>query len=142
MGKEIVLKQNEEKRILSGHPWVFSNEINEIKGKPLVGDIVRLLSASGVFLGVGFFNPHSLIAVRLLTRREEEINQDFWKKKILSAWEFRKRIYPGVKFYRLVFGESDGLSGLIVDKYDQYLAVQFLSAGWEKNREQIISVLP
>ncbi|MFH1259456.1 MAG: class I SAM-dependent rRNA methyltransferase [Elusimicrobiota bacterium] len=141
MDKKIVLKRNEEKRILSGHPWVFSNEIKEIKGEPLAGDIVRLLSASGVFLGSGFYNPHSLIAVRLLSRKAEEINPDFWKKKILAAREFRQRIYPGLKFYRAVFGESDGLPGLIVDQYDQYLTVQFLSAGWEKNREQIISVL-
>lgn len=137
----IILKENEEKRIQSGHLWIFSNEIKEIKGGPLIGDIEELYDNSGRFLGMGFYNPHSLIAFRLLTKEKKNIGIEFWQEKIKAADNFRKEIYPGLNSYRAVFGESDGLPGLIVDKYESYLSVQFLSAGLEKNKEHIIEAL-
>ena len=139
--EKVTLKQNEDKRVAAGHAWVFSNEIASVSGTPGLGDTVELYSATGKFLGTGFYNPHSLIAFRLLTRKKEEVNKDYWVKSLLKALYFRKDIYPGLESFRAVFGESDGLPGLIVDKYEKYLSVQFLSSGLEKNRLDIIEAL-
>jgi 23S rRNA (cytosine1962-C5)-methyltransferase len=139
--EKVTLKQNEEKRLVAGHQWVFSNEIASVTGKPAAGDTVELYSGTNKFMGVGFYNPHSLIAVRFLSRQKEEINKEFFVKRLLKALYFRKDIYPTLDSYRVVFGESDGLPGLIVDKYGSYLCVQMLSAGLEKNREALIEAL-
>ncbi|MHB9154587.1 MAG: class I SAM-dependent rRNA methyltransferase [Endomicrobiales bacterium] len=141
MTAKITLKKHEERRLLSGHFWIFSNEIGTISGSPQSGDVVELAAHSGQFLGLGFFNPHSLIAFRLLSRDRESVDAEFFRKRILKAYEFRKRIYPQLDSFRAVFGESDFLPGLIVDKYGKYLAVQFLSAGLEKHREEICRAL-
>jgi 23S rRNA (cytosine1962-C5)-methyltransferase len=139
--KKVFLKRNEEKRINSGHPWVFSNEIREIQGAPSKGDIVETYDNLQRFLGQGFFNPSSLIAVRLITRSQENIDTAFWARKISKALEYRKTIYPDSESFRAFFGESDGIPGLIVDKYGSYLSLQFLSAGIEKNQNEIIEAL-
>ena len=78
----ITLNKNEERRIKAGHPWAFSNEIREIQGEPQSGDIVQLRNNAGLFLGTGFYNPQSLIAVRLVSRQEEEITFDFRDDKV------------------------------------------------------------
>lgn len=140
-GKELILKKGEEKRILSGHLWVFSNEVKEIRGLPASGDTVRLIDGSGRFIGIGFFNTDSLISFRFLSGKDEEINSDFFKTRIKNAVDFRRNIYPGLESFRAVFGESDCLPGLIVDKYGEYLAVQFLSAGMEKNKDLVVNAL-
>jgi 23S rRNA (cytosine1962-C5)-methyltransferase len=139
--KKIVLKKNEEGRLLAGHLWIFSNEIGTVQGAPGIGDTVEAYDAGGRYLGKGFYNPHSLIAFRLLTRGREEIDVAFFRTRIADALAFRQWCYPGLVSFRLVFGESDNLSGLIVDKYAGYLTVQFLSAGMEKNKEQVIAAL-
>jgi 23S rRNA (cytosine1962-C5)-methyltransferase len=139
--EKITLKQNEEKRVAAGHQWVFSNEITSVTGAPAAGDTVELYSYSDKFLGTGFYNPHSLIAFRFLSRKKEEIGKEFFIQKLLKALYFRKDIYPGMESFRVVFGESDGLPGLIVDKYGNYLSVQFLSAGLEKNRAGLVEAL-
>ncbi len=132
MAKKVFLKRNEEKRINGGHLWIFSNEIREIQGQPERGDFVEVYDNLQRFLGTGFFNPSSLIAVRLLTRNNEEPGSGFWTEKLSRALEFRKRTYPGLDSFRAFFGESDGIPGLIADKYEGCLSVQFLSAGAEK----------
>jgi 23S rRNA (cytosine1962-C5)-methyltransferase len=137
----IILKKNEDRRIRGGHRWVFSNEIARIEGAPGAGETVGAIDAAGRFLGVGFFNPHSLIAFRLLNERDEPIDQSFFRARIERALAFRRAFYPALDSYRLIFGESDGLSGLIVDKYGDFLAVQFLSAGMEKNRAALLGAL-
>ena len=141
MKKIIKLKKSEEKRILNGHLWVFSNEVQDIRGEPSTGDIVEVRKNSGEFLGKGFFNPNSLIAIRLLTYLDEEIDFKFFQKRIEAAYSFRKKIYPNYKSYRVVYGESDFLPGLIVDKYNDYLSIQVYSAGVEKYLTLICDVL-
>lgn len=108
MGK-VVLRKGGDKRILKGHLWIFSNEIKEIKGNPKIGDIVEIYQYDGEFFGVGFFNPHSLISVRLLSREKIEIDHNFFKERILSAYKYRKILYPNSETFRLVHGESDFL---------------------------------
>ena len=140
---KINLKRNEERRILSGHSWVFSNEIAAVSGKFESGDLGEVFSSSGEFLGVGFYNPHSLIAVRILSRKRlEAIDSDFFYRRFLEALAYRERVYPGrPPFYRLCFGESDGLPGLVVDRYGSVLVLQILSAGMEKRLSQISGAL-
>lgn len=139
--KQILLRPKEEKRILAGHPWVFSNEVKETKGSPQIGDVVELLAASGTSLGVGFYNPHSLIAFRLLSHRIEEINADFFEKRISQALEMRAKLYPNGETFRLVYSESDFLPGLVVDKFNEYLAVQTVSYGMDARLTLICDVL-
>jgi 23S rRNA (cytosine1962-C5)-methyltransferase len=139
--KQIILKKNEDRRILSGHPWVFSNEVRETKGDPGVGDVVELRAVSGTFLGIGFFNPHSLITFRLLSKANEEIDFDFFRKRLSRAIGLRTSLYPESSSYRIVHGESDYLPGLIVDKYNEYLSVQTFSSGMDARLSLICDVL-
>jgi len=140
MGK-VVLRKGGHKRILKGHLWIFSNEIKEIKGNPKIGDIVEIYQYDGEFFGVGFFNPHSLISVRLLSREKIEIDHNFFKERILSAYKYRKILYPNSETFRLVHGESDFLPGLVIDKYNDLLAVQTFSYGMDLRLNLICDVL-
>ncbi|MFN3134861.1 MAG: class I SAM-dependent rRNA methyltransferase [Candidatus Kryptonium sp.] len=139
--KSVILKRDGDKRILKGHLWIFSNEIKEIKGNPKVGDIVEIYQYNGGFLGIGFFNPHSLISVRLLSREKIEIDHNFFKERILSAYKYRKILYPNSETFRLVHGESDFLPGLVIDKYNDLLAVQTFSYGMDLRLNLICDVL-
>ncbi|MCX5778815.1 MAG: class I SAM-dependent rRNA methyltransferase [Elusimicrobia bacterium] len=136
---KITLKFGEDKRLLAGHLWVFSNEIKLIDGQPTAGDIVEVHSVGGEYRGTGFYNPRSLIAVRILSRVRRDIDQSFFEEKIAAALAYRTAIYPSFSSYRLVFGESDGLPGLIIDTYDRYLVMQFLAAGMETQKESIVA---
>ncbi|MGA2624539.1 MAG: class I SAM-dependent rRNA methyltransferase [Bacteroidota bacterium] len=141
MKKIVRLKKNEERRIASGHLWAFSNEVQEVEGEPLAGDVVALETYSGKLLGIGFYNPHSLIAVRLLSREEEEIGPELFRKRMEAALALRRKIYPTSESFRLVHGEGDFLPGLIVDKYNEYCAVQTLSYGMDQRLPMICEVL-
>lgn len=141
MNKIVILKKNEDRRILRGHLWAFSNEISEIKGDPHAGDVIELRDHAGKFLGRGFYNPHSLIAVRLLTRQEEEIDSQFFQQRIKSALTLRKHLYPSSDTFRLVHGESDFLPGLIIDKYNEYFSIQAFSFGMDQRLQLICDVL-
>ncbi|MBI4534822.1 MAG: class I SAM-dependent rRNA methyltransferase [Ignavibacteriae bacterium] len=141
MQKQIFLKKNEHRRVIAGHPWVFSNEIRETKGSPDPGDIVELLAASGLSLGIGFFNPHSLISFRLLSNRIEEIDFNFFYARISQALELRKCLYPDSTVYRVVYGESDFLPGLVIDRFNDLLAVQTFSYGMDQRLAIICDAL-
>lgn len=138
--KTVKLRQKEERRILRGHPWVFSNELMQPVGEFSPGEVVDVLDFSGRFLGRGYINPHTLIAVRILTRRQEEIDSGFFRKKISAARKLRTMLGFGNSF-RAVFSEGDGLPGLIVDKYADTLVVQSSTAGIDRMLENIISAL-
>lgn len=138
---QLCLKKGEEKRIRNGHPWIFSNELANI-GKCEPGEIVDVYDFRHRFIGRGYYNPHTLIAVRLLTRNHrEEINIDFFKKKIDAAFYYRRQIYPQDGSYRLIYSEADGLPGLIIDKYESCLVLQILTAGMQKWQETIYLIL-
>ena len=141
MKNQIVLKKNEEHRITAGHQWVFSNEIASLRGTPETGEVVELLRHDQKLLGLGFYHPHSLIAFRFLTSEQEEIGFGFFEKRIQQALALRQRLYPGAETFRLTHGESDFLPGLILDKYNEYISLQILSAGMDKQTELICDVL-
>lgn len=141
MKNQIILKKNEEHRIVAGHQWVFSNEIESLRGNPETGEVVELLRHDEKFLGLGFYHPHSLIAFRFLTSEPEEIGFSFFERRIQQALSLRQRLYPGAETFRLAHGESDFLPGLIIDKYNEFISIQILSAGMNKRTELICNVL-
>ena len=141
LAKQVILKNKEERRIVAGHPWAFSNEIRETRGNPAVGDVVELVAASGLSLGVGLYNPHSLIAFRLLSGTIVEIDREFFHARIASALDLRERLYPGETAYRLVHGEGDFLTGLVIDRFNDQFAVQTFSFGMEQRLPLICEVL-
>ena len=128
---KVTLKPREHRRINNGHLWVFSNEIARIEGDPSPGGLVELRDSRQAFLGIGYYNSHSLVAVRLLTREREEIDANFFARRIREAFAYRQRVLPGAQSYRLLFGESDGLPGLVVDSYQDRLVLQCFSLGIE-----------
>jgi len=134
---QVVLRRREEKRILTGHAWVFSNEIDKIEGEPPAGSVVAVTRADGKLVGYGLFNPKSLIAVRIFSRRAPAIDAAFLGERLRKARDLRERLYPGADGYRLVHGESDGLPGLVVDRYGDALSIQTLSLGMDLLKERI-----
>ncbi len=128
----VVLRQREEARLLRGHCWVFSNEVARTEGEPPPGSLVEVARADGRPLGLGLYNPASLIAVRLMAAPGEAVDGVLIVSRLRHAQILRRRIYPDLGSLRVVHGESDGLPGLIVDKYEDCLVVQTLSLGMDK----------
>ena len=136
----LTLKKGEEKRNFAGHPWVYANEVGKIEGYDKQGSIAKVQSYEGKLIGYGYINHLSKIIVRLLSRDETPIDQVFFYNRIKQANDFRKSL--GYKNnYRVVFGESDLLPGLIDDKYSDYLSVQFLTLGMEVRKEMLVEIL-
>jgi 23S rRNA (cytosine1962-C5)-methyltransferase len=132
----IVISDRAKKRLKSKHPWIFSNEITEKPSDIPSGELIEIRDSQGHRIALGYYNPHTLIAARILSYHREFDLAD----RITKAFEFRKKHYDQ-DVYRLVYGESDGLPGLIVDRYSQTLVAQILTAGMEHFRDQIIQSL-
>jgi 23S rRNA (cytosine1962-C5)-methyltransferase len=128
-GPRVVLNPREEARVLRGHRWVFSNEIARLEGQPSPGGLVEVVRHNGRLVGVGFYNPHSLIAVRILSGEREPIDRAFFVARLRRALLLRKRLYPDLESFRLTHGESDDLPGLIIDKYEDCFCIQTLCLG-------------
>ncbi len=144
MSARLRLKKNEERRIQQGHVWVFSNEV-DIVATPLKdfepGQQVIIEASNGKPLGMGFVNPNTLICARLLSRSPKlELSMKFLKKRIQAAQELREMHFDQ-PYYRLVFGDSDGLSGLVIDRFGDVFAVQITTAGMEVIKDDIVQVL-
>lgn len=136
----LTLKKGEEKRIVDGHPWVYANEVQKIEGHDVQGSIAKVVANDGRFIGYGFINHLSKIIVRILTRDETPIDYDFFYNRIKKSNDYRLSLGYSDN-YRVVFGESDLLPALIVDKYGDYLSVQFLALGMEVRKQMIIDIL-
>lgn len=134
------LHPKEHHRIASGHLWVYRDELQDLPEAP-PGTLVQVESADGAPLGSGFYNPLSKITVRMLGETVEEADTDFFVRRFRQAVEFRQRFLPNEDAYRVVFGEADLLSGLIVDRYDTVAVVQMLSAGMDVRMPQILEAL-
>ncbi len=138
---KITLKLGIKKRVEHNHPWIYANEVDNIEGEYKPGDIVSVYNHKDKFIGKGYINPQSLILIRLMTRDiSEEINEDFFRKRILKAYLYRQKIME-TNSYRVIFGEADGLPGLIVDKFNDYLSVQTLTLGIEQYKDLIVRLL-
>jgi len=141
--QSLYLKPKEHHRIQKGHLWVFSNELANIPRDIASGETVKLFTHDQKFLGTGFYNPHSLISVRLISHKDEQPDHDFFKKKFFEALQLREIIYKNEETdaYRLVHGESDGLPGLIVDRFNKAIVLQAFSAGMDIHLPLICDVL-
>jgi 23S rRNA (cytosine1962-C5)-methyltransferase len=135
----VILKKKIGLRIENGHPWIFGNEIAETDEAVKPGDIVTVFSGDKKFIGKGFFNPQSQIAVRLLTRNEnEKVDAGFIHRRIEDAWNYRKKI-GYTENCRLVFGEADGLPALIIDKFGEHFVIQTLALGMDVWKPAVVS---
>ncbi len=135
------LKDVPPERLSHGHLWIFSNEISGILGAADPGSLVEVWSRQNQFLGIGFWNPRSLITVRFLTREQEPIDEKFWVKRVARAQSLRAAAYPKESSYRLIFGESDGFPGLVVDRYGDCLVMQSYCLGMDRLIPMIQPVL-
>lgn len=141
---QLILKPKREKSVLNRHPWLFSRAISRIEGAPKSGDLVQVLDANGRYLATGSFSPQSQIRVRLLSwDADEAIDAEFWHGRLQQANQHRQQLdlEPATNAYRLFNAEADGLPGLIVDKYGDYLVLQSLTAGIERQKETILAAL-
>jgi len=137
----VILKKNIGLRIEHGHPWIFGNEIAETDEAVKPGDIVSVFNGDKKFIGKGFFNPQSQIAIRLLTRDvNENVDAGFIHRRIESAWNYRKKI-GYTENCRVVFGEADGLPALIIDKFGEHFVIQTLALGMDVWKPSIVSAL-
>lgn len=120
---------------------MFSNEIADLSEPAEIGEEVAVQTHQRRFLGRGFYHPHSLIAVRIITRGDQAIDHRLFVDRLERAWAYRRQLYPQHDSYRVFFGESDGISGLVVDKFGDLLVVQLFSAGVEKRKELLLNAL-
>ena len=141
---KIFLHKGKEISFLRFHPWIFSGAIKTIEGEVKDGDLVEVCTADKKFLGIGNYQQGS-ISIRILSFEQEVIDATFWKNKIQKAYDYRKFLgltnNAETNVYRLVFGEGDGLPGLIIDHYNGHLVIQCHGVGMHKSIEQIASAL-
>lgn len=139
--QKVHLRKKIASRIFSGHPWVFANEVERVEGSPEPGAIVDVFYGDGKWAGRGYFNAQSQIMVRLLTRKkEEEINESFFLKKLGQCWQYKQQL--GYKENcRLVFGEGDGIPQLIIDKFNDYFVIQTLALGIDRWKPALVKAL-
>jgi len=141
---ELFLKKNEDKRIRKGHLWVFSNEV-DTERSPLnqfsPGDTVQVVASDGQVMGSAYVNPGTLVCARLLSRKPAaKLGSKMFTTRIARALALRERFYSK-PYYRLIFGESDGLPGLVIDRFANVLSVQITTAGMERQKEPLLEVL-
>ena len=139
----IKILPGEDRRLRGGSPWLFSNELrmDEAARRVPPGSLVRLMGPSGMMLGVALFNPHSLIAARLLTRNKDAaIDRDFVARRLARALQLRERLFDTPN-YRLVHVEADGLPGLVVDRFGDTLVVQLNTAGMAAMQPLVVAAL-
>jgi 23S rRNA (cytosine1962-C5)-methyltransferase len=139
----IQLKPGRERSVLLKHPWIFSGSVQKVLGDPVVGDTVEVLDSRGEFLGRAAYNPNSSIRARIWTWSQASVTEDFIRARLESAIDLRRIMLASedTEMFRLVHAESDGIPGLIVDRYGDWLVVQFLTAGIERWKEAVITFL-
>ena len=144
MSSRIYLNVGREKSLLRRHPWVFSKAVNKIKGKPMLGETIDIFDSKGKWLAKGAYSPESQIRVRVWSFDEhQQIDRDFFLQKLSNAqarrdWFIAQGQLTG---YRLIAGESDGLPGITIDKYDNFIVCQLLSAGADFHRYTLVDCL-
>ena len=132
-----------QKKLLQGHPWVYGNEIESVEGEPEDGALVTVVDFRGRYMGTGFYNSKSLITVRLLTHRQEEITDALIASRVKAACEYRRFVMsrPGTDSCRLIYGEADRLPGVIADRFGGVIVLQVLALGMERFTQVIADAL-
>jgi len=137
----VFLRRGKEKRLATGHLWIYEGEIEQVQGELGEGEVVDVRTAAGRFLGRGTYTSRSKIAVRLLTHRQEEIDEEFFRKRLTEAIAYRNQLRIDATGYRLVYSEGDLLPGLIVDCYGDALVIQTTTVGMESRKPLIVQLL-
>lgn len=132
-----------QKKLLQGHPWVYGNEIERVEGEIEDGGLVTVVDFRGRYMGTGFYNSKSLITVRLLTHRQEEITDELIASRVRAACEYRRFVMsrPGTDSCRLIYGEADRLPGVIADRFGGVIVLQVLALGMERFTQVIADAL-
>ena len=140
--KTVTLKPGREGPVRAGHPWVFSGAIARITGDGPAGALAHVIASDGTPIGVGYVNPRCTITVRMLSRKIEEIDADFIRKRLQSALALRRAVVPpDTTGYRLLNGEGDFLPGVVVDVYHPFLVCQFLTSGADALKPLVVQAV-
>ena len=137
----VLLKPGEADRIIAGHPWVYHGEILRVTQPPADGGLVQVKDHRQRLVGTGLFNSKSKIVVRVLSPDRVEVDEKFFEERICAALAVRQKHLPGATSYRVVNAESDFLSGLVVDKYEDALVLQISSLGMDQRKLLIVAAL-
>lgn len=138
---KMYLRKGAGRKCENGHPWIYSDEIQGYDGEYTNGDIVEVYNFENKFLGKGYVNDASKIAIRIMTRdKEEEIDENFFRDRFKKAFDYRKKVID-TSSCRFFFAEADSIPGLIIDKYEDYYSVQFLTLGIDKYRDIVVKIL-
>ncbi len=137
--EQVRVDKSAEESVVAGHLWIFSNQVKSRPTGLPEGEIVEVMTEKGRSLGTGYYNPKSLIALRLLSRRTVAIDEQFFTDRIGQALKLRAR--PEDASFRAVNSESDFLPGLIIDKYEEQIVIQLLTAGMERQREPVVAAV-
>lgn len=138
---EVAVTRKGQQRIEQGHLWIYRSDIT-LKGKdPLPGSIVKVLSAKKEFLGQAFYSSLSQIALRMLTNSKETIDDNFWKKRLQTAFNLRNKVVNNAEAYRLLHGEADLIPSLVIDRYQNYFVIQTLSQGTDLLKNTWVKLL-
>lgn len=132
-----------QKKLLQGHPWVYGNEIERVEGETTDGELVTVVDFRGRYMGTGFYNSKSLITVRLLTHRSEDITNELIASRVKAACDYRRFVMrrEGTDSCRLIYGEADRLPGVIADRFGEVIVLQVLALGMEKYTQVIADEL-
>jgi 23S rRNA (cytosine1962-C5)-methyltransferase len=128
-------------RILHGHDWVFSSEVLKVFGKPADGDVISLKDGKDRLIGSSIYNSKSQIVARRFSRRKQDLDQDFFKRRVAQAAEYRTRRGIDARLCRVVWSESDGLPGLIIDRYAEHFVMQTLTLAMDMRRDLIANAI-
>ena len=141
---QVHITQKGERALTAGHPWAYAAEVTELSGPVEDGGLADVIGHKGAYLGTGFYNSHSLIRCRLLSRNANDRFDDaFWQRRVQYAWDYRKAVMPPEDLHccRVIFGEADGFPGLTVDRFGPVLVVQVLSLGMERIQDRLLPIL-
>src|SRR3954463_1626536 len=122
-------------RILHGHDWVFSGEVLKAFGNPVNGDVISLKDGKDRLLGSAIYNSKSQIVARRFSRRKQDLDLDFFRRRISQAAEYRERRGVNPRLCRVIWSESDGLPGVIVDRYGDNLVLQTLTLAMDRRKD-------
>ncbi|MBQ0038089.1 MAG: class I SAM-dependent rRNA methyltransferase [Clostridiales bacterium] len=141
---QVTITPKGEAALIGGHPWVYEGEVTTVNDTVTDGELVDVLSRKGSYLGTGFYNSHSKIRVRLLSRNaNDKFDAAFWHRRIQYAWNYRKTVMGNTDSHccRVIFGEADHFPGLTVDRFENVLVAQVLSLGMERIKDVLFPLL-
>jgi 23S rRNA (cytosine1962-C5)-methyltransferase len=139
--KPVTIELRASRKVIAGHPWIYANEVTVRPADLADVDLVQVRDPAGRILATGYYHKHSLIQIRILTRRDEPVDGTLIRRRLAAALARREAVYPALTSYRLVYGECDGLPGLIVDRYDDVLVLELNTQGVMLFKDDIVAGL-